>query len=66
MTESARDGFMGRGVRRAQDLGLTGRGTFVDALAPFGPHDLQMPLTSERNWRALQQSAGRHNHADQA
>lgn len=57
---------MGRGVRRAQDLGLTGRGTFVDALAPFGPHDLQMPLTSERNWRALQQSTGRHNHADQA
>jgi carbon-monoxide dehydrogenase large subunit len=26
----------------------------VDALAPFGVRDIQMPLTPERVWRAVQ------------
>jgi carbon-monoxide dehydrogenase large subunit len=30
----------------------------VDALRPFGVHDVQMPCTPERVWRALRQSEG--------
>jgi carbon-monoxide dehydrogenase large subunit len=28
----------------------------VDALAPFGVHDIQMPATPERVWRALEEA----------
>jgi carbon-monoxide dehydrogenase large subunit len=31
----------------------------VDALAPFGVRDIQMPLTPERVWRAVQEAQGR-------
>jgi carbon-monoxide dehydrogenase large subunit len=35
-----------------------------DALAPFGAHNLQMPLTSEKIWLALHGKTGGDNQAD--
>ncbi|WP_244628229.1 xanthine dehydrogenase family protein molybdopterin-binding subunit [Stappia taiwanensis] len=36
-----------------------------DALSPFGVRGLQMPLTSERIWRAMHDAAGRRSNVDQ-
>jgi len=32
----------------------------LDALAPLGVHDVPMPATPERVWRAIRQSWSRH------
>lgn len=57
-----------KGVGEAGCIGIPAAvfNAVSDALAPFGASDLQMPLTSERIWRALQNSRGRHNNADES
>jgi carbon-monoxide dehydrogenase large subunit len=48
-----------KGIGEAGTIGATPavHNAVIDALAPFGVEHIEMPLTSERVWRALQQAA---------
>jgi carbon-monoxide dehydrogenase large subunit len=48
-----------KGIGEAGTIGATPavQNAVVDALAPFGVRHVEMPLTSERVWRALQEAA---------
>lgn len=55
-----------KGVGEAGCIGIPAAvfNAVSDALAPFGARDLQMPLTSEKIWLALQGSAGSDTQVD--
>jgi aerobic carbon-monoxide dehydrogenase large subunit len=55
-----------KGVGEAGCIGIPAAlvNAVSDALAPFGASNLQMPLTSEKIWLALQGSAGSDNQVD--
>jgi carbon-monoxide dehydrogenase large subunit len=52
------------GVKGCGEAGAIGApaaviNAIVDALAPLGVRDIEMPATSERVWRAMQSSKGK-------
>jgi carbon-monoxide dehydrogenase large subunit len=58
------------GVKGCGEAGAIGApaaviNAIVDALAPFGVRDIEMPATAERVWRAIQNArdAKEHQHA---
>ena len=60
-TESPADNRLGvKGVGEAGTIASTPAvvNAIVDALRPFGIHDITMPCTPERVWRAIQDSRG--------
>ncbi|WP_306887579.1 xanthine dehydrogenase family protein molybdopterin-binding subunit [Amorphus orientalis] len=57
-TRSEANALGAKGVGEAGCIGVPAAlfNAAADALAPFGAHDLQMPLTSEKLWRAMRQA----------
>jgi len=62
VTRSPSNALGAKGVGEAGCIGVPAAifNAVCDAVAPFGPHELQMPLTSEKVWRAI---AGRPTNA---
>lgn len=62
VTRSPSNALGAKGIGEAGCIGVPAAifNAVCDAVAPFGPNDLQMPLTSEKVWRAI---AGRPTNA---
>lgn len=62
VTRSPSNALGAKGIGEAGCIGIPAAifNAVCDAVAPFGPNDLQMPLTSEKVWRAI---AGRPTNA---
>jgi carbon-monoxide dehydrogenase large subunit len=56
VTESPHNPLGAKGVGEAGAIGGTPAivNAVIDALSPFGVRDIDMPLTPERVWRAVQ------------
>ena len=62
VTRSPSNALGAKGIGEAGCIGVPAAifNAVCDAVAPFGPNELQMPLTSEKVWRAI---AGRPTNA---